>query len=102
MADEDLGGFAAPPFDADEALQRLRRELRTLGLLEREGRFERRGIAIAKAAIGEDGSLRAAWVKKPSRNSPEWVVRTLPSSAAVRDFVAELKRKLAGWGDDDD
>ena len=30
-------GFAPPPFKPDEALQKLRRELRELGLTEREG-----------------------------------------------------------------
>jgi hypothetical protein len=101
MSDDDFAGFAPPPFKADEALHKLGRELRALGLAEREGRFERRGIAIARAAV--DGAvLQAAVVKKPSRNSPEWQPKTLKSSADVRDFVADLKRKLASWSDRDD
>ena len=36
---DDSAGFAPPPFKPDEALQRARRELRGLGLTEREGRF---------------------------------------------------------------
>lgn len=97
---EDFG-FAAPPFDAAAALQRLKRELRELGLAEREGVFERRGVAIARAAI--DGpSLDAALVRRPQRSGPEWQGRTLKSSADVRDFVAECKRRLAGWSDRDD
>ena len=51
MSDAD-SGFALPPFKADEALQKLKRELRELGLTEREGRFERRGISMAKANVG--------------------------------------------------
>jgi hypothetical protein len=91
-------GFAPPPFKADEALQRLQRELRDLGLTEREGRFERRGQVIARAA--SDGSaLKAAAVKRPGR-SPEWEPeRLLRSSADVRDFVAALKTNLARWTD---
>ena len=97
----DESGFAPPPFKPDEALARLRRELRELGLAEREGRFERRSIPIARAAV--DGALiQAAVVRKPSRNSPEWQAKTLKSSADVRDFVADLKRKLAAWGDRDE
>jgi hypothetical protein len=93
--------FAAPAFRADEALQRLKRELREMGLLEREGRFERAGVAIAKAAV--DGAvLQAAVVRKPSRNSPEWTARTLKSGAEVRDFTADLKRKLTSWSDRDE
>jgi hypothetical protein len=94
-------GFAPPPFKADEALQRLKRDLRELGLSEREGVFERRGIAVARARL--DGpQLAAAMVRTPSRNSPQWQPRSLDSSAAVRDFVAELKKALRTWGDRDE
>jgi len=99
--DDDFGAFAAPPFKPDDALARLKRELRELGLAEREGRFERRGTPIAKAAL-DGGVVQAAVVGKPSRNSPEWQNKTLKSSADLRDFVADLKRRLAGWGDRDE
>jgi hypothetical protein len=97
---DDLG-FAPPPFKPDEALLKLKRDLRELGLAEREGRFERRGSMLARAAV--DGSvIVAARVKKPSRSSPEWLERCLRSSADVRDFVADLKKQLALWSDRDD
>ena len=97
----DDTGFAAPPFKPDEALQKLKRDLRELGLTEREGRFERRGTLIARAAVA-GSTLRAARVKRPSRTSPEWQERMLHSSADARDFVADLKRQLAAWSDRDD
>jgi hypothetical protein len=93
--------FVPPAFKPDDALAGLKRSLRELGLSERAGVFERRGVAIAKAAI-DGGAISAAVVRKPSRNSPDWQSRTLKSSAEVRDFVADLKRKLAGWSDSDD
>ena len=94
-------GFAPPPFQPEESLQKLQRELRDLGLTERAGRFERRGVAIARAAI--DGSvIRAARVKRPSRSSPEWLDKVLRSSADARDFVADLRKQLAQWSDRDD
>ena len=97
---DDLG-FAPPPFKPDEALQKLQRDLRGLGLTERAGCLERRGTAIARAAI--DGAvIRAARVKRPSRNSPEWLTQVLHSSADARDFVADLKKQLAQWSDRDD
>jgi hypothetical protein len=100
MSEENFG-FAPPPFKPDEALQRLRRELRELGLSEREGVFERRSIRIARVA--SDGSVvQAAIVRRPLRSSPEWQTRALKSSADVRDFVAELKKKLQAWGDHDE
>jgi hypothetical protein len=97
---DDLG-FAAPPFKPDEALQKLKRDLRELGLTEREGRFERRGLAVARANA-DGNTLLAARVKRPSRTSPEWLPRVLRSSADARDFVADLKRQLASWSDRDD
>ena len=94
-------GFAPPPFDAQEALQRLRRDLRELGLTEREGRWERRGVAIAKVQAAAP-VIEASRVRRPSRNSPEWLARSLHHSADVRDFVADLKKQLALWNDNDD
>ena len=94
-------GFAPPPFKPDEALQRLRREFRAMGLNEREGVFERRSLAVARVRV--DGAwLAAALVQRPSRASPQWQARTLDSSAAVRDFCAETKKKLQQWGDRDE
>lgn len=90
-----------PAFEPGEALQRLKRELRDLGLAERAGVFERRGIAIARAAV-DGASLQAARVKRPSRSSPEWQSRSLKSTADLRDFVAELKQRLAQWSDRDE
>ena len=99
--DDEQFGFALPAFKPDEAMQTLKRELRALGLTEREGRFERRGLAIARAAV--DGAvIQAARVRRPSRSSPEWVNKTMKHSGDVRDFVADLKKQLAAWSDADD
>jgi len=93
--------FAAPAFKPDEALQKLQRELRALGLSERAGTFERRGLAIAKVAADAD-AVQASVVKRPSRTGPEWTHKALKSSADSRDFVADLKKKLASWSDRDE
>ena len=97
----DDAGFAPPPFKPDEALQRLRRDLRELGLSEREGVFERRAVAIARLRI-EGAHLVAALVERPSRASPRWRTRALADGAAVRDFAGEVKRALQHWGDRDE
>ena len=94
-------GFAPPAFKPDDAIAGLKRSLRDLGLAEREGRFERRGVAVARAAV-DGATIAAAVVRRPSRSSPEWQPRTLTSGADVRDFVAHVKRQLAAWGDRDD
>ena len=101
VSPEDFDGFALPAFKPEEALAGLTRSLRDLGLAPRAGVFERRGTAIARAAV--DGAvLRAARVKRPSRNSPEWMDKTLKNSADVRSFVTELKQQLALWSDSHD
>ena len=97
----DDPGFAPPPFKPDEALQRLKRELRELGLNEREGVFERRGLAVARVRV-DGAQLAVAIVQRPSRASPQWQARTLASHAAVRDFGAAVKKALQQWGDRDD
>ena len=94
-------GFAPPPFNAEEALQRLRRDAREMGLTERAGVFERQGVAIAKFQLN-DGVLTAAVVRRPQRSGPEWLSKTLKSGADVRDFSAELKKKLSAWSDHDE
>jgi len=100
MSDDDAG-FAPPPFRPDDALASLTRSLRDLGLAPRGMVFERRGTAIARAAV-DGATLAAARVKRPSRTSPEWQAKTLRNSAEVRDFVADLKKQLAQWSDRDD
>lgn len=101
MSDAESWGFAPPPFKPDEALARLKRDLREAGLTERAGIFERRGVAIARVAV-DGAQLKAETVRKPSRSSPEWQARPLKSSADARDYMAELKKKLAAWSDADD
>ena len=99
MSDENWG-FALPAFKPEEALLKLRRDLRELGLVEREGRFERRGTAIARAAV--DGEvLKVAVVKRPAR-TPEWIEKTVKDGAQQRDFLALVKKNLAGWSDADE
>ncbi len=100
MSDDDLG-WALPAFKPDEALQRLKRALRDLGLTERAGMYERRGLAIARATVDGD-AIAAARVKRPARSSPEWQARRLKHDGDVRDFVADLKRCLAQWSDQDE
>jgi hypothetical protein len=98
---EESWGFAPPPFKAEDALQRLRRDLRELGLSERAGMFERRGVAIARATA-QEGCIAAAVVRKPTTSSPEWQERALKSAADLRDFTQHLKKQLAQWSDRDD
>lgn len=92
--------FAPPPFKVDAALAGLKRELRALRLIEREGRFELQGRAVATLAVEAD-TIAARIVKRPAQ-SPEWTTSTLKNTADVRRFTDELKSRLARWSDRDD
>ena len=91
--------FAPPPFKPDDALLQLRRSLRELRpLAERGNGFELQGQRVVE--LNPDGAtLQARIVKQPSR-SPEWETRTLKSSADVRQFADEVKRRLGRWSDE--
>ena len=89
----DDHSFAPPPFKPDEALQRLKRDLRDMGLIEREGVFNRRASTMPTPSVS---------VPQMTRSSPRWRTRKISNSAGVRDFAADLKKALAGWGDKDD
>lgn len=107
-AGPDLGDFfALPTFKADEALMGLRRQLRELKLTEKSGaspvRFEWRGLPVVALALsaGEGApSIEVDWVEQPSQR-PQWRKTSLKSSADVRRWLDEAKRRMARWGDDD-
>lgn len=89
--------FALPPFDADAALHKVRRQLRELGLAEREGRFERRGVAWATARVQGD-TLLLATVKTPGL-SPDWLTTPVRDHARLRAWLESLMRRLREAGD---
>ncbi|CAD5374323.1 conserved hypothetical protein [Rubrivivax sp. A210] len=95
MADDELGGFAPPPFKADEALQQLRRSLRDLKLAERGNGFELRGKRVLEL-VAEDGAINARIARKLAL-TPEWDRQTLRSAPDQRKLVDEIKKRLARW-----
>jgi hypothetical protein len=106
---DDLGDFfALPPFKADEALVKLRRDLKALKLTERgappQPRFDWKGLPVveldlADPALGKP-AIVAGLVKRPG-SRPQWARQTLSSSAEVRKWLDALQRSLQQWGDDD-
>ncbi|WP_374674785.1 hypothetical protein [Ideonella sp.] len=98
---EEEFGFAAPPFKPAEALLGLQRSLRdTRVLAERGDGFEWKGLRVVELAL-TDTAIEARLAKRPSRQVPEWDRHTLDSSAAVRRFTDELKKRLARWSEDE-
>jgi hypothetical protein len=95
MPDDDF--FAPPPFDAQAALATLRRTLRDLKLVEREGVHELKGKPVVRARA-EGDALRLEVVKRPAL-APEWERHEAADHAQVRRFVDDLKRRLLRWED---
>ena len=99
MSDEEFA-FAPPPFKPAEALVRLQRDLRDWRVLtERGGGFEWKGLPAATLEVA-DGVIRAQLARRPSR-SPDWDRRELQSAAEVRTWLADAKKRIARWDDDD-
>ena len=108
MSDALSDFFALPPFKAEEALIKLRRDVRELKALTEKASgssigFEWKGlpvVTLSLAASSEKPALAASVVKRPSQRAV-WVQQTLASSADVRKWLDELKRSLQRWDDED-
>ncbi len=107
MSDDVSDFFALPPFKADEALVKLRRDLRELKPLAEKGtgellRFEWKGLPVIELRLvpGDKPVLAVSLAKKPSQR-PDWLKQTLASSAEVRKWLDEVKRALKRWDDED-
>jgi hypothetical protein len=107
MSDEPSDFFALPPFKADEALVKLRRDLRELKPLAEKGtgalvRFEWKSLPVIELSLadGDKPALAVSLAKRPSQR-PEWARQTLASSAEVRKWLDEVKRSLKRWDDED-
>ncbi|WP_374568975.1 hypothetical protein [Ideonella sp.] len=100
MSNDDFG-FAPPAFKPAEALVSLKRSLRDLRTLtERGDGFELKGAQVLALSAGET-AIDAKLAKRPSRQVPEWDRFALDSSAAVRKFSDEVKKRLARWTEEE-
>ncbi len=99
MSDDDFG-FAAPPFNAEHALQQMKRSLRDMKLAERGPGFELRGKRVTELVI-EDGRIQARLARKLAL-TPEFDRHTIGSAAEQRKWLDELKKRLARWDSGED
>ncbi len=97
MSDDDT--FALPPFKPADALVLLQRALRDVRpLVQRQAEFTWKGQVVINLNA-TDTALTARLAKRPAR-VPEWDTSTLASSADVRKFTDEVKKRVGRWGDD--
>jgi hypothetical protein len=106
IPEDDIGAFfALPPFKADEALVKLRRDLRELRALSEKGagatlRWDWKGLPVAELQLSDDGKQIAAGVVKQPSSRPQWGRSTLASSGDARQWLEALKRSLKRWDDE--
>lgn len=99
MSDDDFG-FALPPFNAEHALAQMKRALRDAKLAERGPGFELRGKRVAELVVA-DGRIEARLARRLAM-TPEWDRRTLKNAAEQRQWLDELKKRLARWDSGED
>jgi hypothetical protein len=99
MSDDELGGFALPPFKPDDALLQLKRSLRDLKLAERGNGFELRGKRVVELAAG--GSAITARLARKLALTPQWDTQTVKSVGEQRRLLDEIKKRLARWEQED-
>jgi hypothetical protein len=107
MSDELPDFFAPPPFKADEALVKLRRDLKELKPLAEKGtgalvRFEWKSLPVIELSLSseEKPAVLVALARKPSQR-PDWLKHSLTNSADVRKLLDEVKRSLKRWDEED-
>jgi hypothetical protein len=92
---DDLGGFAPPPFNADNALVAIKRALRDLKLAERGLAYELRGKRVVELSL--DGAAVAAKLARRPMLTPEWDRLRVASAAEQRKLIDEVRKRLARW-----
>ena len=92
---DDLGGFALPPFNAESALVTIKRALRDMKLAERGNAYELRGKRVVELAL--DGGRISAKLARRLMLTPEWDRITVASAAEQRKLLDEVKKRLAKW-----
>ena len=99
MNDDDLGGFALPPFNTDNALAQIKRTLRDLKLVERGNAFELRGKRVVELAL-EGDSINARLARKLAL-TPEWDRLTVKNANEQRKLLDDVKKRMARWDSED-
>ena len=95
----DTGGFAPPPFKADEALVQIKRALRDMKLAERGNAYELRGKRVLELAPSPDAI--AVKLARKLALTPEWDRLGVKSATEQRKLIDEVKKRLARWEHED-
>ena len=92
---EESGGFAPPPFNADNALITIKRALRDLKLAERGNAYEMRGKRVVELTV--EGAAINARLARRLMLTPEWDRAAVKSATDQRKLLDEVKKRLSKW-----
>jgi hypothetical protein len=96
----DAWEMAPPPFDADSALQTMKRFARDQRVLVERGEGWMLGADVVLKLTVDGTTVKVQLTKRPAR-TPEWDTFTLKSATELRKLQDEIKRRLTRWKDEE-
>jgi hypothetical protein len=97
---DDSWEIAPPPFDADSALQTMKRFARDQRVLAERSEGWMLGADVVLRLGVEGAAVKVQLAKRPAR-TPEWDSFLLKSATETRKLQDEIKRRLTRWKDDE-
>jgi hypothetical protein len=99
MSDESWD-IAPPPFNAESALQTMKRFARDQRVLAERSEGWLLGADVVLKLTVDGATVKAQLARRPAR-TPEWDTFTLKSATDLRKVQDEIKRRLTRWKDDE-
>ena len=97
---DDTWDMAPPPFNADTALQTMKRFVRDQRVLTERGEGWMLGADLVLKLAADGAVVQVQLARRPAR-TPEWDRLTLASATDLRRVQDEIKRRLTRWKDDE-
>ncbi|RZJ10379.1 MAG: hypothetical protein EOP39_08870 [Rubrivivax sp.] len=97
---DDVWDIAPPPFNAESALQTMKRFARDQRALAERGEGWMLGADVVLKLTADGATVKMQLARRPAR-TPEWDTFTLKSAAEMRKLQDEIKRRLTRWKDDE-
>ena len=97
---DDSWEIAPPPFNADSALQTMKRFARDQRVLAERSEGWLLGADAVLKLTAEAAAVKVQLARRPAR-TPEWDTFTLKSATDLRKVQDEIKRRLTRWKDDE-
>lgn len=97
---DDSWEMTPPPFNADSALQTMKRFARDQRVLAERGEGWMLGADVVLKLAIDGATVKVQVAKRPAR-TPEWDSFTLKSATDMRKLQDEIKRRMTRWKDEE-